>query len=422
MKKLLALVVLMAMLFSVAGVPALADAIDDMGPVTIQLSYKGSASEVALREKMGQMYMDKHPNVTIEWITLGSNIAQKLMVLASGNELPDVIYLNEDVLSFASRNILYPMNDLIARDNFDTSVFYKELLDVCTLDGKVYALPQEVSPYVVYYNIDMFEAAGVPLPTDDWTLDEFYAACAALTDAEKGIYGIRMPINWSDRQLNYFARFDAPVFTEDGKEVAFNNEKGLAALKFLNKMVVEDKVATSPADAIAIGSSFGSMFRNQQIAMEESGLWSLPGFLSTPLEFRWDVVMAPKGAKQASKAGVLNWAISADSEHVDLAWDIIKFFTSTEGMCEIASACMALPGSADETANAIIAQQEIPGNIEAFVKMASLLDLSDQRTTKKTETLNEFNILVEQMLNGDLTPEDTLAQMTENMNAVLAED
>ena len=55
-------------------------------------------------------------------------------------------------------------------------------------------LPQNVSSLVVYYNRDLFEAAGVPLPTAGWTWDDMTAAAAALRDGDQYGLGVEASI------------------------------------------------------------------------------------------------------------------------------------------------------------------------------------------------------------------------------------
>ncbi|MCA1481990.1 extracellular solute-binding protein, partial [Bradyrhizobium sp. NBAIM08] len=71
-------------------------------------------------------------------------------------------------------------------------------------DGEVVCLPQNVSSLVVYFNRDLFEAAGVPVPAAGWTWDDMTAAAAALRDGER--YGLGLepsiirlaPFVWSN--------------------------------------------------------------------------------------------------------------------------------------------------------------------------------------------------------------------------------
>ena len=176
-------------------------------PVTIQVAVSGSAQEIDIHQQKFDLYMKEHPNVTIEPIDIGSERFQKLMTLISSGTAPDIIYINEWCYSLAYRNVLLSLDDYIANDSdFDLGEYPESLLTPLRYEDKLYALPQEVSPFVIYYNKDMFNAAGVKLPTDDWTVDDFYAAAKALTNPEKKVYGYRHPGAWADQVLGWFSR------------------------------------------------------------------------------------------------------------------------------------------------------------------------------------------------------------------------
>ncbi len=70
---------------------------------------------------------------------------------------------------------------LDADKSFDKSDFYPATLDQFTEQGQLWALPAEVTPYVIEYNRDLFDAAKVPYPKAGWTMDDFLATAKALT-------------------------------------------------------------------------------------------------------------------------------------------------------------------------------------------------------------------------------------------------
>lgn len=87
-----------------------------------------------------------------------------------------------------------------------------------------------------------FEAANVPLPTDDWTIDEFYAAAEALTDPAEKVYGYRHPGAWADQVLGWLSRAGVD-FDISGKEVkGLDTPEALNALPFCCRNAVMRKI------------------------------------------------------------------------------------------------------------------------------------------------------------------------------------
>lgn len=236
-------------------------------------------------------------------------------------------------------------------------------------------MPQEVSPFVIYYNKEMFEAANVPLPTDDWTIDEFYAAAEALTDPAEKVYGYRHPGAWADQVLGWLSRAGVD-FDISGKEVkGLDTPEALNALTFLYDLVVKDELSPNPAALTAMGKGADAMFRNQKVAMESAGLWMLPTYKENPLPFEWDVVRMPMDKNQNTKAGILNWGISKSTKNPEAAWDLLKFLCGPEGNRIVAESNMALPGSTDKEALQIVLDSKFPSNVKAFVDSVPDCDL-----------------------------------------------
>ena len=124
---------------------------NDGEPVTIQVAVSGSAQEMEIHQQKFDLYTEEHPNVTIEPIDIGAERFQKLMTLVSSGTAPDIIYINEWCYSLAYRNVLLSLDDYIANDaDFDLSQYPDSLLTPLRYEDKLYALPQEVSPFVIY--------------------------------------------------------------------------------------------------------------------------------------------------------------------------------------------------------------------------------------------------------------------------------
>lgn len=389
-------------------------------PVTIQVAVSGSAQELDIHQQKFDLYTEEHPNVTIEPVDIGTERFQKLMTLIGSGTAPDIIYINEWCYSLAYRDVLMALDSFIEADeDFDLSYYPESLLVPLRYEDQLYALPQEVSPYVIYYNKDMFEAAGLEMPTDDWTIDEFYEAAKALTDPEKNVYGYRYA-SGADPFLGWLSRAGVDFDTSGTEVQGLDTQEALNALEFLYNLVVVDQISPNPAALTAMGTNADAMFRNQSVAMESMGLWMLPQYKADPLSFEWDVVRMPMDQNQRTKAGILNWGISADTKNPDAAWDLLKFLVGPEGMRIVAESNMALPASTDEDANQIVLDTHFPENVKAFVDSVPDVDMTDQLSIYRTEVNTKLQELVDKMLIGESTPEETQQALIKEINAILA--
>src|SRR5437868_1795274 len=118
-------------------------------------------------------------------------------MLAAGTP-PDVFYLPPDAFpELASLKLIHPLDDLVKKD-IETGGptakalwddFFPILMDAYRYDAKtekvgsgpLFGLPKDFTTAVFYVNLDLFEKAGVKVPYEGWTWDEFTDACRKIT-------------------------------------------------------------------------------------------------------------------------------------------------------------------------------------------------------------------------------------------------
>ena len=420
MRKNLSLILVVLLLL--AAFPGVAMAEEK---TTITIAVSGSASEIALRTETGDLFCQLNPQYDIEWIDLGDDRVTKTMTLISSGAAPDILYINENIVTYASRGALAPLDEFIAREGDGyLDYFYPSLLALDTWQGSVYALPQEVSPYVIYYNKDLFNKYGVDLPNDDWTFEEWYDACKKLAagGAADGVYAQNL-LAWADHPLQIFSRMGVEIYNEDATQIwtaqPENYDKALEAFTFLADAYLTDKVCPTPSEITAMGKAFDQAFRNQLVAMEACGLWTLPTYLDEPLTFDWDVVMSPKSldGSRTNRAGILNWGIYSGSNNKDAAWELLKFLVGHEGQMIVAKYNMALPSAYDDEANQLIIDSHFPENVEAFIKANEFIEQGDSFSVAEDEINNALMSELNSMVLGLESPQEAL----DNFNAFAVE-
>ena len=119
-------------------------------------------------------YMESHPNVTIEMTDLGSTdyMTQLATQLAGGNGELDVLSI-KDIPGYS--NLIGMLEPLSGKLTTDESKFNGVLEQLTAEDGNYYAVPFRSDFWVVYYNKDIFDQAGVEYPTNDMTMADFDA-------------------------------------------------------------------------------------------------------------------------------------------------------------------------------------------------------------------------------------------------------
>src|SRR5678815_2457062 len=111
---------------------------------------------------MMQEYMKDHPNVTfdVRGVPFGDLDSTQLAAMEA-HQGPDIMIVNSvTVGSFIDRGYLAPLNDLIASNGLDTSIFYPGLYGSALAAGQVWGLPIDTGTRLLYYNKAMFAEAG----------------------------------------------------------------------------------------------------------------------------------------------------------------------------------------------------------------------------------------------------------------------
>jgi sn-glycerol 3-phosphate transport system substrate-binding protein len=110
----------------------------------------------------------------------------KLRAGLQSNDIPAVIQLFDIATRLmVDLNVATPVQNFMDAEGFDTSDFEPNVLAYYTIDGTQYSMPFNTSTPLLYYNKDMFEAAGLDPEVPPRTFDEVAEYVAALTQRDE---------------------------------------------------------------------------------------------------------------------------------------------------------------------------------------------------------------------------------------------
>lgn len=271
-KTLLVLLTAMLALASVsAGGAAEAPASD--APEEIHLEWWTWDPElVETNEQIIDAFEAQNPGVTVTQTMIGTKeYWTKIRIQATQQKLPDVLTMSSGSLEeWAKEGLLYNLDGFVKNDDtFDH--FYKSIFDAAkTISGtdSYYAIPFAHVTTVLYYNKDMFDAAGIAYPDESWTWDDFLAAAKALTVDKDGDGKIDQ---WGYWGFGRYSNVEPWVYANGGEYI--NREtmrfepdaNAMEALEFVTDLVLEHKVAPQPKDMSAM--KYKEVFPNELAAM-----------------------------------------------------------------------------------------------------------------------------------------------------------
>jgi multiple sugar transport system substrate-binding protein len=317
---------------------------------TVSFMVFGDPAERRAYESLVDAFETKHPevDVAITHIPSPREYRTRLATEFAAGSPPDISLMNfRRYAAFAAADLLEPLDPYLkASELIQPDDFYPIATQAFTWRDEIMCIPQNISSLVVYYNQDLFDAAGVPYPADDWTWDDFLATAQALTadaDADELVsqYGLGV-----DPSLFRLAPF---VWQNGGRvvdDVDFPTQLGLTrypsqvAMQWFVDLqmvhgVVPDRIAEASLDS-------ESRFVAGTTAMFLNSRRGTPTYREID-RFTWDVAPLPQGTE---KAGVLHsdaYCLAAATENKDAAWTFIEFANSAEGQAIIAESGRTVP-------------------------------------------------------------------------------
>ena len=336
-----------AVLAACTGVPAppaaapgaSGDAAPSEETVEVEFTVWGSW-DVTYDLLMEHFYADSNVEVTVGSAPFPQYHDRLLTRFASG-DLPEVAMIVDfDFARFQNRGFLNDLTGYVeAHPTWDINApgfnhFYPVITDFFKSEGKPFAIPAEVNPMGIGFNIDMFAEAGVPTPyeqwqNDAWNWDTFVETALAMKQGEdeETIYGWTSgPIRIWDIS-NRIWQNGGDVFNEDKTQVVVNEPAAAEAIQWIFDLYLVHKLG--PANLRSSDASSGGLFSQGRLAMRDVGTWTRKGMEGAGIN--WGVAPQPKSKEFATWTGGFSYSIPKGIENTDAAWQVIQDTASLEG-------------------------------------------------------------------------------------------
>jgi multiple sugar transport system substrate-binding protein len=323
----------------------------DAGGEAVELTFSTYAFQeptVAATEEIVAAWNEANPDIQVELVmTSAENVHDQLVTQFAGGTAPDIIHdESADILGFAEQGYLADLSPYLSEDVV-ASVSEGIWQSVTASDGSVIAAPTLLQSYVVFANVDAFEAAGIELPAGETLLwDDFEQLAVDLAgDDGYGLgWGLRSP---TATIMNLSLGFGGDWWEGTGTDVTF--EAGDAELEVPRRIhaLAYEANALDPVSLTLSGGDAMPGFIGGDYAM-----WAAPDFwaqqlvASAPEDLNWTVLpplAGPEGATQAANPQTLS--VAADSEHPEEATAFINFVMEAENLAALAQGDWLIPAS-----------------------------------------------------------------------------
>ncbi|GAC1637713.1 MAG: hypothetical protein NVS4B8_02790 [Herpetosiphon sp.] len=208
------------------------------GPITVRVW--GYGLDDARAKARVAVFKKANPNITIEPVGGELNTQQLLTAVASGDP-PEVVNVDRSqVGSWAGRNAIDPLSDLISRDSFDLAQFYPFVAGQLKYKDAVYGIPQFVNVDLLYMNLDVLKEAGVdPASVDPGNWDQLQQLGVKLAKVSGNTVtrtGFDTKMQNGRLWLWSWAN-GVDLISADGSKVNFNDPKVIEALTWAKDTV-----------------------------------------------------------------------------------------------------------------------------------------------------------------------------------------
>lgn len=339
---------------------------------------------------------------------------------ASGGQLPDVFWMHSNESQrYMSNNLLLDITDQIeASEIIDLENYPADISELYNFEDRQYAVPKDIDTIALWYNKAIFDEAGVEYPNEDWTWETMVETAIALTDEEKGVYGVgEGPDNNQAGYYNIIYDYNGYILNEDKTESGWDKPETIEAMTLYFKMIDE---AAPPLEVIAETPS-DVLFTSGKTAMYLAGSWMLASMRDNEYTAEnADIVVLPHHeGKRISIYNGLGWAADAKTEHPEEAWKLLEFLGSEEA--QIMQADLGVTMSAYQGANDNWVKSYEGFNLQAYIDMMDDMVIRPySRETLKWETAQ--NDIMKELWQNNITVEEACMQIAQQMNDFLARE
>jgi ABC-type glycerol-3-phosphate transport system substrate-binding protein len=275
---------------------------------------------------LASRFQQTHPDIAVEVSPAGGgSLAEQA---AAADCFAWYVLLPED------SDVLLALDPLIANDEtFGLDTFAPAFLEPLRTDGVLQGLPLETDAWLLYYNRDLFDAAGSPHPATNWTPQQFIEQAIALTDVSvlEPIYGFYPRDGAYTNAPDYVAWLGGQLFDADGRPT-FDDPTVVEALTRYADLITR----ATPPSATERGESHWPYPTWRGGHPGPVGLGRVAMWIdfydnhrgAPPLDFEVGAAPLPAGAVPLAAFLPQALFISAQTPHPDACWDWISFLSA----------------------------------------------------------------------------------------------
>lgn len=416
MKSLKKIMLCLASLFLVAGSLGIyGHNVGAQDSTTLNVAIWDTNQEPILREILDQ-FEAENEDITVEiQLTPFGQYWTKLEAAATGGAMADIVWMNgPNIIKYASNGIIEPLDSYLEGSEVDLENYPEGLVDLYNYDGQQFGIPKDWDTSALWYNKEMFDAAGLEYPTDEWTFEDMVAAAEQLTDSDAGVYGLSANAMTQEGWYEYILQNGGYIINEDRTESGYDKPEAIEAIQ---KHVDLIEAGISPNLQVQNDTSAFALFGAERLAMVLSASYRIPEFVNNEnLTGKIDLVEIPSMTQKGTVIHGLGYVMSANSEYKDQAFRLIEYLGGEAANQVWAESGVVIP--AYEAVLDTWLESNTDLNLQAYV--SSLEYATAYPVSANTAVWNAYEEdAIRDVMSGTVSVEEGLTELANQMNGAL---
>jgi multiple sugar transport system substrate-binding protein len=306
-------------------------------------------------KEINDEYTKRNPNVSIEVMQIPyADYNTKVDTAILSGQQVDICFFNNqsDYVTRASQNEFIPLNDFIEAEGAGTiNDLYS--VDPTYEDGKIYGLPGEIKPQVVWINEDDLKKAGLEVPPLDWTWDDYKKYAKAMTWGEGADKHYGSMIQSTDMYdlLTCYNRIEGNPFFKN-KVLNLDDPSFKESLQLKYDLEQTEGTSLPLAEQLATSIDFRTAFFENKCSMVLASSSLIPQTADLdnyPHDFKTTYAIPPRpegGRESVTFSDARFYSIGATSVNAGEAYKYLRYFT-TEGIIKKGTAFVSDKANTD---------------------------------------------------------------------------
>ncbi len=292
-------------------VPAYAEEAAEPITITFWNSFTGADGDM-LVELVNRYNEENTDGITVE-MDISADFDSQLSTAFAAETGPTMI-LSSSAYRFTYGDFLQDISDVFDSTSLNKDDFIQSYLDYCSEGDALYFLPFQVVGYYMYWNKDLFEAAGLDPETPPATWEEWQSFAEQITDESKNVYGSGISYDYAYQIAHIMQRFGGLAVTKDDAgswKANFAGNEGY--IKFLNMYKTMVDNGDNPLEA-----DTDSMTSAGQVGLTVGGPWVTAGLDTAGVNY--GIGLIPQGdAGDMNSVEVLGFAVTTTASDEEKA-------------------------------------------------------------------------------------------------------